>query len=176
PDAIDDVGGETNAEDNFGGESGRTEAAGDRSEGVAEEVSDEGVGADVERGTDGVVLEEVGEAHFHAARERRRHGVDAGDEFGEEESLFATAIEIFGGAENATFGIGGEAAEKAEEGPSADAAHVIEDEVSDDHDDKRYGEDEVEMHTTVGGDGSGGEEREGGGDGEADGLGETHDA
>lgn len=51
--------------------------------------------------------------HFHASGQGWRHGVDAGNELGEKQGLLTAAVEIFGGAEDAGLGIGGEAAEQA---------------------------------------------------------------
>src|SRR5271167_278166 len=105
PDAIADIAGDSYAGNDFGGKAGGAQTAGDGTERVTEEKSHGGVRADVQSRADGVVLQKIAEAHFHAPGQGRRHGVDARDELGKEQSLFAATIEIFRGAQNAGFRI-----------------------------------------------------------------------
>jgi hypothetical protein len=173
PDAIDGVGDESDAEDDFGGKASGAQAAGDGAERIAEEISRDGVGADIQNGAHGIILQKIPEAHFHASSQRRRHGVDAGDELGEEQGLFAAAVEIFRRAQNAGFRIRGKTAEKAEQRPSADSACEVEDDIASDH---RHGADadhEIEVQVSVGGDCAGGEDGERSGQREADGFSEA---
>jgi hypothetical protein len=64
-----------------------------------------------------VELQKIAEAHLHAASERRRHGVDAGNELGKQQRLLAAAVKVFRRAQNAGFGIGRKPAEKAQAKP-----------------------------------------------------------
>ena len=119
-------------------------------------------------------MQKICEAHFHAAGERRRHGVDAGNEFGKKQSLLAAAVKIFRRAQNAGFGIGREPAEQTQQGPSAGSACEIKNDIPGDHGRYTDSEDEVEMQVSIGRDGARGQDGERGGQRKADGLGEAN--
>ena len=120
--AIDDED-DDGEEDEFGeGVAGGLEAVNNFGHEIVENEADAGVGEDVERGAEEIEAKELGGFHLHAAGKRRGHRVQAGDEFGKDEGGAAAFVEGFGGAQDAGFGVEGEAAEEAEEGPSGVAA------------------------------------------------------
>ena len=71
-------------------------------------------------------------------------------------------------------GIRRKSAEKAEQGPSADFAHEIENDVAHHHGEHADPDDEIEVQISIGSDGAGGEDGECGGQGKTNGLGEAY--
>ncbi len=134
---------------------------------IVENEADAGVGEDVERGAEEIEAKELGGLHLHAAGKRRGHRVQAGDEFGKDEGGAAAFVEGFGGTQDAGFGVEGEAAEEAEEGPSGVAAEDEEGDVAEHHGDEGSGENGGGVEEMRGSGGTGGDERERGGGGEA---------
>ena len=58
--------------------------------------------------------EELAEAHFHAAGQRRGHGVNTGNELGHEQGFLTAFIKRFGGPQHAGFRIHRDAAEEGQ--------------------------------------------------------------
>src|SRR5579863_3993072 len=75
------------------GVSGGSDAARDGCNKVAEKISDPAIRECVRGGAQKIQSQELQERHFHAARERWRHGVDAGDELGDEQGSASTFME-----------------------------------------------------------------------------------
>src|SRR5208337_1275862 len=112
--------------------------------------------------------------HFHASGKRRRHGVDARDELGKKQGLFATAVKILRRAQNASFRIRRKPAQQAQQRPSANSSREIENDVAADHRQGANPEHEIEMQISVGRDRASGQESERSRQWKADGLRKAH--
>ena len=173
PEAVGDPGEEGEEEEGFDDSAGAAHGVEERGQEVAEGEADADVDADVEDDAGEIEEQELGEGHAHGAGEWRSHGVQAGDEFREEEDRAAAAVESFGGGEDAGVRIGGDAAEDAEEPPAGVAAeeeveHVADEEGGD------AGEEGVEEGEFAKGDeGAGCEQGDGGGHRKAEGFDQT---
>ena len=89
---------------------------------IARKIADRKIGHRVQQRAGEIELQELAEAHLHAARQRRGHGVDAGNKLGDDQRDLAALVERFGGTENAGLGIHREAAKKSEQGPASVAS------------------------------------------------------
>ena len=90
---------------------------------IPEHVSDQAVRQNVKRCPQKIQLDKLQRPHLHASRQRRRHGVHAGDEFCEDQRHAATFMKRFRRAQDAGFRIQRQAADKAQQGPAGVAAN-----------------------------------------------------
>src|ERR1700686_2839146 len=81
------------------------QAGGDVGDKITEDITPYSVGQDVKAGTRNIKLQKLGYPHLHAAGERRRHGVYAGDEFDKEQGGAAMLVKTFCRTQNASFRI-----------------------------------------------------------------------
>src|ERR1700722_10695433 len=77
--------------------------------------------------------QELKERHLHAAGQRRGHGADPRNKFGDEQGGASAFVERFGGAEHAVFRINRDAAQKFEDGPSGVAAEHVKQAIGQEH-------------------------------------------
>src|SRR5581483_3591067 len=93
---------------------GGGQALDDRSDKITENKAQGAVREHVQANSDEIKCGELPEGHFHAAGQRRRHGVDAGYKLGEHKCGAAALVKRFCRAEDARFRIHRQLAQEAE--------------------------------------------------------------
>ncbi len=102
----------------FDGPARGLKAAHERDQKVSKQETHSDINGGVKRGAREVEPEKIIQRHPHASRQRRCHGIDSGNELGEQQRGLAALIERFGGPQDAGFGVDREFAEKAQQSPS----------------------------------------------------------
>src|ERR1700722_8501225 len=92
---------------------------------IAKDESDGAIYQRIEAGAQGVQPQELREPHFHAASQRRGHRAHPRNELVEQQREASAFIERFGGAQNASFRIDRNLAQKLQDRPSHMAAEDV---------------------------------------------------
>src|SRR5882724_4328326 len=100
---------------------------------IAKQKADGDVDDGIERSSRQIQPQKNVGAHFHAAGQRRSHGVDAGNELGEQQGGLTALVERFSRAQNAGLRVDRQLTQKAEQGPSHVAAQYKEQRVTQQH-------------------------------------------